>query len=122
MVLLLSLVIIISSFWLYIVNINHQLISYKKQKLINYGLYNKNVIYGQREINRIIISEKITSQEELNKYLKEKYHTLNLPDFKLRYDIYSEMLYLEDTIGKKDVKYYKPIYLNNKVTLNELFF
>lgn len=120
--LLLSLVIIISGFWLYIVDINHQLISYKKQKIINYALYNKNVIYGEREINKIIISEKITSQEELKKCLKYKYNTLNLPDFKLRYDIYSEMLYLEDMKGTKDVKYYKPIYLNNKVTLNEFFF
>lgn len=119
---LLSIVIIISGFWLYITKFNHELISYKKQKIINYALYNKNILYGEKQLNDLIINEKITSQENFEKYLKEKFHTLYLPDFNLRYDIYSDMLYLEDIRGKNDTKYYKPIYLNNKITLNEFFF
>lgn len=119
---LLSIVIIISGFWFYIIKFNHELISLKKQKIINYAFYNKNILYGEKQLTALMIKEKITSQEDLEKYLKEKYNTIYLPDFRLRYDIYSEMFYLEDIIGKKDTKYYKPIYLNNKITLNEFFF
>ncbi|WP_040211893.1 hypothetical protein [Clostridium polynesiense] len=118
---LLAIVVFISSFQLFLLNKNIERIKYKKDRIINYSLYTKNIIYAQKELKSFTQLNKLNTLDELNVYLLEKYMIIDLPDFYLKNEKESGRIFLEHKKGDMDRKYLKVNITGNEVILKETF-